>query len=67
MLKKVKAGVERRNIRGSIGGGVTGSGIPLRVRVSIIVMVNSRAPMSGASVDIWHCTAEGEYSRYSTG
>jgi len=62
-----KVGVERRDIRGSIGGGATASGIPLTLRMNIIDMVNSNAPLAGAAVYVWHCTAEGQYSMYSSG
>ncbi|WJY67974.1 hypothetical protein [Corynebacterium auris] len=30
-------------------------------------MVNQNSPMAGAAVCAWHCTADGEYSMYSTG
>ncbi|WP_115684691.1 3,4-dioxygenase subunit beta [Corynebacterium senegalense] len=62
-----KVGVERRDIRGSIGGGATASGIPLTLRMNIIDMVNSNAPLAGAAVYVWHCNAEGQYSMYSSG
>ncbi len=62
-----KVGVERRDIRGSIGGGATASGVPMTLKMNIIDMVNSNAPMAGAAVYIWHCDGEGRYSMYSSG
>lgn len=62
-----KVGVERRDIRGSIGGGATASGVPLTLKMNIIDMVNNNAPMAGAAVYVWHCDAAGKYSMYSTG
>ncbi|AQQ15169.1 Chlorocatechol 1,2-dioxygenase [Corynebacterium glaucum] len=62
-----QVGVERSDIRSSIGGGATASGIPLKLKMNIIDMVNGNAPMSGAAVYIWHCDASGGYSMYSSG
>ncbi|WKD57738.1 Chlorocatechol 1,2-dioxygenase [Corynebacterium capitovis DSM 44611] len=62
-----QVGVQRKDIRGSIGGGATASGIPLSVTMNIIDMTNSNSPMAGAAVYMWHCNAEGEYSMYSAG
>lgn len=62
-----KVGVERSDIRGSIGGGATASGVPLKLRMNIVDMVNNNSPMVGAAVYIWHCDAVGRYSMYSSG
>ncbi|WP_087117862.1 dioxygenase family protein [Corynebacterium urinipleomorphum] len=62
-----KVGVERRDIRGSIGGGATASGVSMTLKMNIIDMVNSNAPMAGAAVYIWHCDSAGGYSMYSSG
>lgn len=62
-----KVGVERKDIRGPIGGGATASGVPLTLKMNIIDMVNNNAPMAGAAVYVWHCDAAGKYSMYSTG
>lgn len=62
-----QAGVERTDIRSSIGGGATASGVPLTLKMNIVDMVNSNAPMAGAAVYIWHCDAAGGYSMYSSG
>lgn len=62
-----KVGVERTDIRSSIGGGATASGVPLTLKMNIIDMVNGDAPMAGAAVYVWRCDATGKYSMYSTG
>ena len=60
-------GVERSDIRSSIGGGATASGVALKLKMNVIDMVNGDAPMPGAAVYIWHCDASGGYSMYSSG
>lgn len=62
-----KVGVERSDIRSSIGGGATASGVPMKLRLSIIDMVKKNSAMTGAAVYIWHCDAEGGYSMYGDG
>ena len=62
-----KVGVQQRDIRGSIGGGATASGVPLTLKMNIIDMAQSNAPLAGAAVYIWHCDAAGRYSMYSAG
>lgn len=57
-------GVERSDIRSSIGGGATADGVPLTVRLNLIDLSKSNAPYAGAAVYIWHCDAEGRYSMY---
>ena len=41
------------------------SGVPLTVKIYIKNTNNSCAALSGALVDIWHCTALGYYSEYT--
>ncbi|MGV0359190.1 dioxygenase family protein [Corynebacterium mastitidis] len=57
-------GVERSDIRSSIGGGATADGVPLSVRLNLIDLSQNNAPYAGAAVYIWHCDAEGRYSMY---
>jgi protocatechuate 3,4-dioxygenase beta subunit len=40
------------------------AGVPLTVKITIANTNNSCAALSGALVDIWHCTAVGYYSEY---
>lgn len=58
------SGVERSDIRSSIGGGATADGVPLTVTMNLIDLSNNNAPYAGAAVYIWHCDAEGRYSMY---
>lgn len=62
-----KVGVERSDIRSSIGGGATASGVPMKLKLNIIDMVNNNSAMTGAAVYIWHCDADGGYSMYGDG
>lgn len=43
------------------------AGVPLTVKLTIYNTNNSCAALSGAMVDVWHCTAEGYYSEYTDG
>lgn len=43
------------------------AGVPLTVKITICNTNNSCAALSGALVDIWHCTAQGYYSEYTDG
>lgn len=50
-------------VRSNIVDGQTG--VPLTIKIYIKNVNNSCAALSGALVDIWHCTAEGYYSEYT--
>jgi protocatechuate 3,4-dioxygenase beta subunit len=52
-------------VRSNIADGQ--SGVPLTVKVYIKNTKNSCSALSGALVDIWHCTAAGYYSEYTDG
>jgi protocatechuate 3,4-dioxygenase beta subunit len=60
------SGIVRQDIRSSIDGGATAEGVPLVFELQI-VDVASGAPAEGVAVYAWHCTAQGEYSMYSSG
>ncbi|MBC2681426.1 3,4-dioxygenase subunit beta [Corynebacterium anserum] len=62
-----QVGVERKDIRSSIGGGETANGVPATLRMNIVDMANNNRPMTGAAVYVWHCDATGRYSMYSEG
>jgi protocatechuate 3,4-dioxygenase beta subunit len=49
-------------VRSNIVDGQTG--VPLTIKLTILNTNNSCAALSGAIVDIWHCTALGYYSEY---
>ena len=60
------SGVERRDIRSSIGGGATADGVEMTLTMNLIDMANGNAPLAGAAVYVWHCDAEGRYSMYDS-
>jgi protocatechuate 3,4-dioxygenase beta subunit len=41
------------------------SGLPLSVILTVVNVNNSCSPLSGASIEIWQCDAQGHYSQYS--
>jgi protocatechuate 3,4-dioxygenase beta subunit len=41
------------------------AGVPLTVKLTINNTKNSCNALSGALVDVWHCTADGHYSEYT--
>ena len=60
-------GVERSDIRSSIGGGATAEGVPITLKLNIIDIAGGNVPFTGAAVYVWHCDAEGNYSMYGEG
>lgn len=61
------SGIVRQDIRSSIDGGATAEGVPLTFELQIIDLANGGVPFAGVAVYVWHCTAQGEYSMYSSG
>ncbi|MBE7956448.1 intradiol ring-cleavage dioxygenase [Microbacterium oxydans] len=61
------AGIVRQDIRSSIDGGATAEGVPLTFELRVIDLANGGLPFAGVAVYAWHCTAQGEYSMYSSG
>ncbi|MCE4026633.1 intradiol ring-cleavage dioxygenase [Microbacterium sp. Au-Mic1] len=61
------SGIVRQDIRSSIGGGTTASGVPLTFSLNILDMAPGDAPFAGVAVYAWHCNAAGGYSMYSSG
>jgi protocatechuate 3,4-dioxygenase beta subunit len=41
------------------------SGVPLDLTITVANVNNGCSPVSGASVEIWQCDAEGRYSQYT--
>jgi protocatechuate 3,4-dioxygenase beta subunit len=62
------SGIVRSDIRTSIAGakGVA-AGIPLTIRLQLVNVGASCAPVAGAAVYLWHCDRAGNYSMYSSG
>ena len=62
-----QSGVVRQDIRSSLGGGNTATGVPLTITLQLVNTKNACAPLAGYAVYLWHCTKDGAYSLYSTG
>lgn len=62
-----ESGIVRHDIRSSIDGAATAEGVPLTFELQILDLANGGAPFAGVAVYAWHCTAQGEYSMYSSG
>jgi protocatechuate 3,4-dioxygenase beta subunit len=64
-----QSGVVREDITRSFGtaSGVA-AGVPLTLRLRVLQLEDGEsAPLEGAAVYAWHCTADGKYSMYSEG
>lgn len=62
-----QTGIVRQDITSSIDGRATADGIPLTFEFRVLDMANGNVPFEGVAVYAWHCTAQGEYSMYSSG
>ena len=62
-----RSGIVRADITTSIDGSATADGIPLEIEFQVRDLANDGAPLAGVAVYAWHCTAQGEYSMYSSG
>lgn len=62
-----ETGIIRQDITSSIDGSSTADGVPLTFQFEVLDMANDDVPFAGVAVYAWHCTAQGEYSMYSTG
>lgn len=63
-----EAGVVRRDIRSSFGPySGTANGVPLTMRFKLLNIADGCSPYAGAALYVWHCTADGGYSLYSSG
>jgi protocatechuate 3,4-dioxygenase beta subunit len=61
------SGIVRRDIRSSIDGAATADGVQLTIVFQVVDLANGGVPFAGVAVYAWHCTAQGEYSLYSSG
>lgn len=61
------SGIVRPDIRWSVAGasGVA-MGVPLTIRLRIVNVANSCEAAAGATVYLWHCDRDGNYSMYSS-
>ncbi|AUZ89429.1 3,4-dioxygenase subunit beta [Arthrobacter agilis] len=62
-----ESGIVRSDIRSSIGGGTTATGVPMTLTLTILDIANGNVPFADAAVYVWHCNAAGGYSMYSEG
>jgi protocatechuate 3,4-dioxygenase beta subunit len=62
-----RSGIVRSDLRTSIGGGATADGVPLALTLTILDAASGGVPFAGATVYVWHCDANGDYSMYSRG
>lgn len=54
--------LERSDIRVEPTDGSVKAGVPLALTFRISQIGESCAPLAGATVDVWHCDAQGDYS-----
>jgi protocatechuate 3,4-dioxygenase beta subunit len=57
----------RSDIRSSLDGGATATGVPMTLELTILDMGGDDAPFKDVAVYAWHCDAAGGYSMYSEG
>lgn len=62
----ILTGIVRSNIKPSLTTTNTATGIPLTIKLKLVNTNSSCASLAGYVVYLWHCTASGEYSLYST-
>ena len=61
------SGIVRSDIRSSFGSSTTtAAGIPLTIALTVREAATGNV-LTGAAVYLWHCTADGNYSLYSSG
>jgi protocatechuate 3,4-dioxygenase beta subunit len=60
-----QSGIVRGDIRSSLAGGTTASGVPLSVTLSLVDQ--SCRALAGYAIYAWHCDRSGLYSMYSAG
>jgi protocatechuate 3,4-dioxygenase beta subunit len=62
-----QSGIVRSDIRSSISGGATATGVPMTLTLTILDMANNNVPFADVAVYVWHCDSAGGYSLYSSG
>lgn len=60
-----QSGIVRSDVRSSLDGGATATGVPMTLTLTLTDMANGDAPFEGVAVYVWHCDAQGRYSMYS--
>lgn len=60
------SGIVRSDIRASIAGATgVAAGVPLTIRLKMVDVSTGCAGVAGATVYLWHCDRDGNYSMYS--
>lgn len=63
----ILAGIVRSDIRASIAGATgVAAGIPLTIKLQMVNVSKSCASLAGATVYLWHCDRDGQYSMYTS-
>ncbi len=62
-----QSGIIRSDIRSSLDGGTTATGVPMTLTLTVLDMADNDALFTDAAVYVWHCDSAGGYSMYSTG
>jgi protocatechuate 3,4-dioxygenase beta subunit len=63
-----ESGIVRSDITASFGSSTTvAEGVPLAITLNITDTASGCTPMEGASVYLWHCNIDGQYSMYGQG
>ena len=64
----ILAGVVRSDIRSSFAGATgVAAGVPTTIKLQLVNVNASCASLAGATVYLWHCDRDGNYSMYSSG
>lgn len=62
-----QSGIVRSDIRSSLDGGATATGVPMQLTLTVFDTANGDVPFAGAAVYAWHADSQGRYSMYSSG
>jgi protocatechuate 3,4-dioxygenase beta subunit len=63
----ILAGIVRSDIRASIAGATgVAAGIPLTIKLQMVNVAKRCASLAGATVYLWHCDRDGQYSMYTS-
>ncbi len=60
------SGIKRKDLRFDLGdAGEPADGVPMELKLKLLDVKNSCAPVANCAVYLWHCDAEGNYSIYN--
>ncbi|PYE51204.1 intradiol ring-cleavage dioxygenase [Deinococcus yavapaiensis] len=61
-----RSGIVRSDLHTSLGTKNKAAGVPLTLKMTLVDVNKSCAPLAGYAVYAWHCTADGQYSMYTS-